>query len=345
MRHFLAALCLLAATSHVGAAPSSIIGCNEEFDGPPVGTWLPDGAKAGACYQTVIGSPLLIPAHGIHNNLAVAFRNGIASAIKRVLPDGVPADAVAFKDGDWYEHGSIGPVGELWWGRGKRWHVIAGQSTQERLRKEVTLLPVKEQMELSRWATARMMAQMRHAPMPVQAGDAKYTVFGTRKTVTYVQAETTFADFLGGHGGFSEGDPRNGDIDPGRIDNAKLTLDIGSDEVSGVLTFDVKIDGAVRAITLPVVSEGQQQRLRAAVAAKPVNIMCQNRPGRGKEREDCVLTPGHQYLAAEYIDGYGAFFGDHAALAGFHFSMQINVKSRNRDAVLSKGVIILKAMP
>lgn len=175
------------------------------------------------------------------------------------------------------------------------------------------------------------------------AGDNKYTVFGTKKTISYHQAETTQADFVGGLGGFDQGDTRNEDVPPGRIDNAKLKLDFGQ-QLSGVLTFDVKLGEEIRSFTIPVVSDMELRRLFAAVAGAPVNVQCKDRPGRiaSKAPEECPLSKAP---FPEVYDGYGAFFGDHAALAAFHYHVTLNVPSRNRTGVRSTGVIILKAEP
>lgn len=336
MRTSLFAFLFLAVAGSVHAAPSTIKQCNDSRE-PVAGTpWLPAGATANACHQMVAGSPIHQAFDGMPAGKIVAFRNGVVTAIKQDRRELLEGDSIAFAESDWIEHGSLGPTGQLWWGRTDRWHVFAGQETHERLRQEVTQMPVKEQMAVSRWYMARMQAMMTKAPMPVQAGDDKYTVFGTRKRMSYRQAGATMATFEGGYGG-------DGQIAPGMIEHAKLKLDIGP-VLSGVLTFSIKISGQPRVFTIPVVSAGEPQRLHAAIVAGGNHVKCKDRPGRVKPKdpEACPLSSAQP---AELYDGQGAFFGDHAALAAFQFRFSVNIPDRNRRESISTGVIVLESEP
>lgn len=331
---------LLVSISTAQAAPPSIMQCNEASEPPVHGIpWLPGGAQENVCHAFVGGSPQYQAYDGQATGKILAFRNGLLVGIKEDRAELLPGDTMTFAESDWIEHASIGPLGQLWWGRTARWHVFAGQETQIRLRKGVSMLPIKEQMAVSRWYLARMQALLAKAPMPTQAGDEKYTVFNAKKIASYHQVGSTTATFEGGLGG------AEGLIPPGRIDNAKLSLEIGP-VLSGVLSFDVKIDGVPRAFTMPVVSETEPFRLFAAPIGSGQKVRCEKRPGRAaKEPLECVLTPQAQYAPGEWYDGRGAFFGDHAELAAFKFQFTLNVQPRDRKGVLSTGVIILERNP
>lgn len=296
-------------------------------------SWPVNGADWNACHLTVLGAGLE-PLDGEPLDKLAAFAGGALVGLRsQSLPDGQGDTIATYQPHDWTESGSIGPRGELWWGRAGNRHVAVGQQSTVRLQGKSTLIAASLRAEYMDFLMRRMMSVTQKTPMARKAGDERFMVF-QRKQISYAQHAATHATFTGGLGG-------DGQILPGAVSNARLELD-SDPAIVGQLSFDVMVDGVRRHIAFQLASRDPMRPLRAIPLGTRDYVLCEKRPNRGK------LASAHCDLntQANFKEGYdatGVFYGDHARLIALHVRLELNSEVRNRHGALATLLIILKA--
>lgn len=247
-----------------------------------------------------------------------------------------PHEAPVYQPDEWLETGSTGVPGELWWGRTATRHIFLGQESSARLGKAIGLVPAALRPALRDFMMRQMMATLHKKPMVTKPGDERFRLFPKEK-MKYAQHAATTASFQSGFGG-------DGTVPPGKVSNARLTLQT-QPIVKGSLEFDLVIDGLTRHFTLPVVLSSDDGHLRATKSDAANALICNNTWGKdtGTSASDCIIGNGAYF--EELYNATGAFFGDQASLAAVHFSLRVNSPPRNRQGETATGVIVLKVQP
>lgn len=281
--------------------------------------WLPNGATQNYCDQTRVHSASQMTNADDWPDKVTAFRRGELVGIRDKTAAG--SKPLLFEGAAWDEAGFAGSPGELWWGRRGNTHVFTGQESFLRLATgNAFVLPAEaaQRAEYLRQQIAAMKNRQPPPPLPASAGDAT-ALFG-KALADFKQIGSTTATFEGGLGG-------HGDIPPGRISRAKLTLE-SSPALHGKLNFDLDVDGESRSFSLPVAHNAGANDARGWLAP---------------EAKYRIRAVGGDERSGETYQAYGAFFGERGALAAVHLRLTVDSPRRNRSQSRVTAVVVLQS--
>ncbi|TFI08305.1 MULTISPECIES: hypothetical protein [unclassified Herbaspirillum] len=351
--------CALLSASHYALAQETLRPCSDPPNGIPPGNlpWLPFNADKNACNQLVIFLTSQSTNASDQSTKIAAFKSRNLVAIR---PYDEKEAGTLDLSAPWDESGSIGPVGELWWGRRGTNNYLVGQESYYRLSKGVSgMLPAELQqaMEEGQVALAALKAHRPAPPSPTFVD--RSGLFSTPKAIYKLKAATQVI-FYAGSGGYKNEKP----IAPGTIREATLELDTAT--LQGKLMFVLLMDGVERNFTIPVkrniakgqkpFSVGEKFRLRA-VSSRDSEIRCYDEsPEQGHFFRDYKAAPSCAFPAMspskkngyEFYDLYGAFFGDHAKFAAVQIQLGVDsplsIDIREHGGYAAGSVIVLQRL-